>query len=142
MINLLKDYKGNTLRVETCKYCLDPRGKPKIILPEDLPSAIRMPDGSYKCEPCQIEEIQNKILKITPNSDRAKEILRERAAKQKKDLEPWARQITEGRAIDDAFIKRLMNNSEVDQWDIQFRGILLKTIQAQAKYIELLERKV
>ena len=51
-----------------------------------------------------------------------------------KDLEPWAQQITEGRSIDDAFIERLMNNSEIDQWDIQFRGILLKTIQAQAKY--------
>jgi hypothetical protein len=35
-----------------------------------------------------------------------------------------------------------MNNSEIDQWDIQFRGILLKTIQALAKYIELLERKI
>jgi hypothetical protein len=87
MINLLKDNKGNTLRVETCKYCLDPRGKPKIILPEDLPSAIRMPDGSYKCEPCQIEEIQNKILKVTPNSDSAKRITAERTAKQKRDLE-------------------------------------------------------
>ena len=31
-----------------------------------------------------------------------------------KDLEPWARQITEGRSIDDAFIERLMNNSEID----------------------------
>jgi hypothetical protein len=57
-----------------------------------------------------------------------------------KDLEPWARD--NRRSIDDAFIKRLMNNSEIDQWDIQFRGILLKTIQAQAKYIELLERKI
>jgi hypothetical protein len=87
MINLLKDNKGNTLRVETCKYCNDFRGKPKLILPEDLPRAIRMPDGSYKCEPCQIEEIQNKIVKVTPNSPSAKQIITERAAKQKKDLE-------------------------------------------------------
>jgi hypothetical protein len=49
--------------------------------------AIRMLNGSYKCEPCQIEEIQNKILKVTPNSESAKRILAERAAKQKKDLE-------------------------------------------------------
>jgi hypothetical protein len=67
---------------------------------------------------------------------------RQETESQIKDLEPWARQITEGRSIDDAFIKRLMNNSEIDQWDIQFKGILLKTIQAQAKYIELLERKI
>ncbi len=46
-----------------------------------------MPDGSMKCEPCQIEEIQNKILKVTPNSDSAKRIMIERAAKQRKDLE-------------------------------------------------------
>jgi hypothetical protein len=87
MINLLKDSKGNSLRVETCKYCNDFRGQPKLILPEDMAFAIRMPDGSYKCEPCQIEEIQNKIVKVIPNSHRVKEILQERAAKQKKDLE-------------------------------------------------------
>jgi hypothetical protein len=87
MTNILKDNKGNALRVKTCKYCLDPRGKPKLILPEDLPRAIRMPDGSYKCESCQIEEIENKIVKVTPNSDSAKRILADRAAKQKKDAE-------------------------------------------------------
>jgi uncharacterized protein with ATP-grasp and redox domains len=52
-----------------------------------MPRAIRMPDGSYKCEPCQIEEIQNKIVRVTPNSESAKRILAERADKQKKDLE-------------------------------------------------------
>jgi hypothetical protein len=46
-----------------------------------------MPDGSYKCKTCQIEEIQNKIVKVTPNSQTAKEILRERAIKQRKDIE-------------------------------------------------------
>jgi hypothetical protein len=49
--------------------------------------AIRMPDGSYKCEPCQIEEIQDRIVKVTPNSESAKRILAERATKQKKELE-------------------------------------------------------
>ncbi len=46
-----------------------------------------MPVGSYKCKPCQIEETENKILKVTPNSDSARRIMIERAAKQKKDLE-------------------------------------------------------
>jgi hypothetical protein len=35
----------------------------------------------------QIEEIQNKIVKVTPSSESAKRIMVERAAKQKKDLE-------------------------------------------------------
>jgi hypothetical protein len=74
-------------QIQTCKYCTDYKGRPKPILPEDMPAAIRMPDGSYKCEPCQIEEIQNRIVKVTPNSESAKRILAERAAKQKKDLE-------------------------------------------------------
>jgi hypothetical protein len=87
MTNILKDNKGNTFRIETCKYCTDYKGKPKPILPEDMSKAIRMPDGSYKCEPCQIEEIENKIVKVTRNSESTKRILAERAAKQKKDLE-------------------------------------------------------
>jgi superfamily II helicase len=87
MTNILKDNKGNAYRIELCKYCTDYKGKPKPIMPEDMSRAIRMPDGSYKCEPCQIEEIQNKIVKVTPNSESAKRILAERASKQKKDLE-------------------------------------------------------
>jgi hypothetical protein len=87
MINILKDNKGNRYRIETCKYCRDYKGDPKPILPEEMSGAIRMPDGSYKCEPCQIEEIQNRIVKVTPNSPSAKQIIAERTAKQKKDLE-------------------------------------------------------
>jgi hypothetical protein len=49
--------------------------------------AKKMPDGSYKCLTCQTEEIQDMIVRVTPNSDRAKEIIAERAAKQKKDLD-------------------------------------------------------
>jgi hypothetical protein len=85
MVNILKDSRGNTYRIETCKYCTDYKGQPKPILPEEMSSA--MPDCSYKCEPCQIDEIQNKIVKVTPNSERAKQIVAECAAKQKKDLE-------------------------------------------------------
>jgi hypothetical protein len=86
MTNILKDGKtGNIFRVETCRYCTDFRGKPKLILPEDMSRAIRMPDGSFKCEPCQIEEIQNRIVKVTPNSQGAKEIIAERKIKQQKD---------------------------------------------------------
>jgi hypothetical protein len=35
-----------------------------------------------------------------------------------------------------------MDNREIDQWDAQFRKLLLRTIQAQVKYIELLERRI
>jgi hypothetical protein len=44
--------------------------------------------------------------------------------------------------LDKTFINKLLNNREIDLWDAQFRGLLLKTIQAQAKYIKLLERKM
>jgi hypothetical protein len=87
MTNILKDRDGSTYHIEMCKYCTDYKGQPKPILPGDLSRVIRMPDGSWKCEPCQIEEIENKIIRVTPNSDSAKRILAERAAKQKKDLE-------------------------------------------------------
>jgi hypothetical protein len=87
MTNILKDNKGNTYRIQTCKYCIDYKGEPKPIPPEDMWGAKKMPDGSYKCLTCQTEEIQDRIIKVTPNSDRAKEIIAERAAKQKKELE-------------------------------------------------------
>jgi hypothetical protein len=51
-------------KIQTCKYCTDYKGDPKPILPENMSSAIRMPDGSYKCEVCQIEEIQNRIVYV------------------------------------------------------------------------------
>ena len=87
MTSIFKDNKGNTYRIETCKYCTDYKGRPKPILPEDIRDAKKMPDGSYKCLTCQTEEIQDMIVRVTPNSDRAKEIIAERAAKQKKELE-------------------------------------------------------
>jgi hypothetical protein len=87
MTNILRDNKGNTYRIETCKYCLDYKGQPKPILPEDMWGVKKMPDGSFKCKTCVDEETQDKIVKVTPNSLRAKEILAERAAKQKKELE-------------------------------------------------------
>jgi hypothetical protein len=59
-----------------------------------------------------------------------------------KDLEPWAQQISEGGSLDKTFINKLLNNKEIDLWDSQFRGLLLKTIHAQAKYIRLLERRI
>ena len=46
-----------------------------------------MPDGSYKCLTCQTEEIQDMIVRVTPNSDRAKEIIAERREREKRKLE-------------------------------------------------------
>lgn len=59
-----------------------------------------------------------------------------------KDLEPWAQQISEGGSLDKTFINKLLNSREIDLWDAQFRGLLLRTIQAQIKYIKLLERRI
>jgi hypothetical protein len=35
----------------------------------------------------KLKRLKNKIVKVTPNSESAKQIMAERAAKQKKDLE-------------------------------------------------------
>ena len=78
MTSILRDNKRSIYDIQTCKYCTDYKGRPKPILPEDMQDAKKMPDGSYKCLTCQTEEIQNRIVKVTPNSDRAKEILAER----------------------------------------------------------------
>jgi hypothetical protein len=36
-----------------------------------------MPSGDYKCLTCQEEEIQDRIVRVTPNSQRAREIREE-----------------------------------------------------------------
>jgi hypothetical protein len=71
------------IRVKSCKYCTDYKGQLKPIMPEGLPLAKRMPDGSFKCETCQIEELKDRIIRVTPNSHRAKEIIAERESKKK-----------------------------------------------------------
>jgi hypothetical protein len=73
--------------IKTCKYCLDYKGDPKPILPEDMVGTIRMPDGSYKCHQCQTEEIQDKIIAVTPQSERAKEIIADRKREENKRIQ-------------------------------------------------------
>ena len=46
-----------------------------------------MPDGSYKCQTCQTEKIQDRIVRVTPNSDRAMEIIAERKKEEEKKLQ-------------------------------------------------------
>jgi hypothetical protein len=84
---ILRDNKGNMFRIETCKYCIDYKGQPKPILLEDMWGAKKMTDGSYKCLTCQTEELQIKILNVTPNSQRAQEIRSERQLKKHKELQ-------------------------------------------------------
>jgi hypothetical protein len=84
---ILRDNKGNMFRIETCKYCTDYEGRPKPILPEDMWGAKKMPDGSYKCLTCQTEELQTKILKVTPIRQPAQEIIVERQLKEHKELQ-------------------------------------------------------
>ena len=67
--------------VKSCKYCTDYKGQPKPIMPENLYRAKRMPEGSFKCETCQVEELKDRIVRVTPHSDRAKEIIAERNRK-------------------------------------------------------------
>ena len=49
--------------------------------------AKKMTDRSYKCLTCQTEELQIKILNITPNSQRAQEIRSERQLKEHRELQ-------------------------------------------------------
>jgi hypothetical protein len=62
------------MKVYHCPWCKEGSG---LILPQDLYKAIRMPDGSLKCEVCQKEELQSRIVRVTPNSQRAREIVAE-----------------------------------------------------------------
>jgi hypothetical protein len=77
-----------TKRAHICSFCGP--GITHIIDPVDYPNDwLAKPDnlGRWKCGNCIEREVQDKIVRITPNSDRAKEIIAERAAKQKKELE-------------------------------------------------------
>jgi uncharacterized protein with von Willebrand factor type A (vWA) domain len=64
-------------KVRRCNYCTDYKGDPKPIPPQDLQYAIKMPSGDYKCLRCQEEELRDRIVRVTPNSQRAKEIIAE-----------------------------------------------------------------
>ena len=76
-----------TKRAHTCSFCGP--GITHIIDPVDYPNdwlATEL-EGKWKCGNCIERETQDRIIKVTPNSERAKEILAERAAKQKKEME-------------------------------------------------------
>ena len=61
-------------KVYHCPWCKEGSG---LIYPEDLSKAIRMSDGSLKCYTCQTEELKSRIVRVTPNSQRAREIIAE-----------------------------------------------------------------
>jgi hypothetical protein len=44
-------------KIVSCKYCLDYKGDPKPIFPDDMKHAKRMEDGSYMCRYCQVERM-------------------------------------------------------------------------------------
>jgi hypothetical protein len=56
-------------------------------MPDKLRDAKKMPDGSYKCLTCQTEEIQDGIIRVTPNSKRAQEIIAERKGEEGRKLQ-------------------------------------------------------
>jgi hypothetical protein len=65
MTIILKDMtnkdKGKITRLESCKYCLDAKGRPKLIWPEQMEHTRKMEDGSYMCGVC----ITKRLLKLT-----------------------------------------------------------------------------
>jgi hypothetical protein len=54
----------------------------------------------------------------------------------------WVRQTREGRSMDETFVNKVLNKIETDRGSAQSQRLLLKTIEAQAKYIKLLERRI
>jgi hypothetical protein len=93
-----------TKRAHLCSFCGP--GITHIIDPIDYPNDnYAHPDnlGRWKCGNCIDREIQDRIVRVTPNSDRAKEILAERKVKQQKELEfkRWEAQVRKmyGRAV-------------------------------------------
>ena len=63
---------------EVTSYVSYYKGDPKPISPEKLGDVKKMSDGSFKCIICQEEELKDRIIRVTPNSDRAHEIIQER----------------------------------------------------------------
>ena len=53
----------------------------------------------------------------------------------------WMRQTCEGRSMDETFVNKVLNKIDTARWSASQR-LLLKTIETQAKYIKLLERKI
>ena len=49
-------------------------------------------DGSWKCGDCMIFEIQQKIVRITPNSERAHEILEE-LEEENRQVQRWNKHV-------------------------------------------------
>ena len=54
----------------------------------------------------------------------------------------WVRQTREGRSMDETFVNKVLNKIKTDRGSAQFQRLLLKKIEAQAKYIKLLEIRI
>jgi len=101
-----------TKRVHTCAFCGP--GITHIIDPIDYPNDwLAKPDnqGKWKCGNCIEREFQDMIVRVTPNSDRAKEIIEERKIKQEKELQFKRRKA------------EIMKMSDMAHWSIM--GILI-----------------
>jgi hypothetical protein len=76
-----------TKRAHLCAFCGP--GITHIIDPIDYPNdwLATEQEGKWKCGNCIEREIQDGIIRVTPNSDRAKEIIAECKEKKKKELQ-------------------------------------------------------
>jgi hypothetical protein len=91
----MRDPNPNPIKkVNTCSFCTP--GVTHIINPIDYPNdSLAHPDnlGKWKCGNCIEKELQDKIVKVTPQSNRAKEILRERAIKHQIEMQKKKREL-------------------------------------------------
>jgi hypothetical protein len=55
------------------------------VYPNDIIAEKGTKPGKWKCGNCQEKELQDRIIRVTPNSQRAKEIIAERKSNEQKD---------------------------------------------------------
>lgn len=72
-------------RVHTCAYC---KGKVHLIDSRIYPNDViaERQEKGWKCGDCIENEIKDRIVRVTPNSDRAKEIIAERDSKKRRGV--------------------------------------------------------
>lgn len=72
--------------VKSCSFCTDDDGHTKtgFIFPEDT-LAYREADGRWKCGTCVQNDLKMKIVSVTPNSIRAREI----KAEEQQQVDRW-----------------------------------------------------
>jgi len=99
---ILRDIITNTsktLRIQKYKWCKEE--EPGLIYPRDK-MVQKMDDGSIKCLTCVINELKEKTVKVTLNSECTKKIL----AEEERSVREWNKRVTRLNKIFGQVIRR------------------------------------